>query len=131
MIKICLIFSFFQKYAWFSGLFEITTTKVLIIFCMNEKDNIMIFYTLLIRFHFKLIVKHKSKDSLLNVLINNFKSSCNREIDGSTRTNLLILAISFKIVILSNVMRVFYFRIFNKSLVNIFFEVNFSKKLFI
>lgn len=98
---------------------------------MNEKHYIMIFYALLIWFHFKLIVKHKPEDSLLNIFIYDLESTCNRKVYNSTWTYLLILAISFDIIIISNVMGVFYFRILDKSLVNILFEVNFSEKLFI
>lgn len=131
MIKICLVFSFFQKYTWFSGLLEITATKILIVFRMNEKHNIMIFYALFIWLHFELIVKYKSEYSLLNVLVDDFKSTCNRKINNSTRTNLLILTISFYVVIISYVMRVFYLRVFYESFIYVFFEVHFSKKLFI
>lgn len=131
MVKIGLIFSLFQEHAWFSWLLEITTTKIFIIFGMNEKNDIMIFNALFIWLHLKLVMEHKPENSLLNIFINYFKSTCDWKVNNSTRTNLLILAVSFYIVIISNVMRIFNFWVLNKSFINVFFKVDFSEKLLV
>jgi len=98
---------------------------------MDKEYDIMIFNALLIRLHLKLVMKNKPENSLLNVFINYFKSSCDWKVNNSTRTNLLILAISFYVVIISNVMRVFNLWVFDKTFINVFFKVYFSKKLFV
>jgi hypothetical protein len=67
MGQIRLIFSFFQKSFWS----KIITTQILVIFCMNKIDNIMIFYIRFVNFHLELVMNYEFEHTFGNVLINN------------------------------------------------------------
>lgn len=131
MIEVSLVLPLFQKHTRLSWLFKITTTQILIIFGMNEKDNIVIFNVLLVWLHFELIVKRQLEYSLLNVFVDDLEPPANGKVYISTWADLLTLVISFQMIIITNVMKVPYLWVLNILLAYILFKVHFSEELLV
>lgn len=99
---------------------------------MNEINDIMVFDSLLDRFHFKFIVENHLKNSFWNIFIDNFKPSRNWKCYGTGCDLFLILFfVSFLVVGITDVMRILDGGVFNKIVHHIEVEIISVKELFI
>ncbi len=132
MIEISFILPFFQEDIGFSRSFKVARTKVLVVFGVDEKNDIVVLDALFIGFHFELIMQNQTEDSFWNVFIDDFETASNGEC-GYTSAHLLLAfeTISLLVVLIADVVGVLDFWVLDETLHEVLLESTFSEKLLV